>query len=154
MAMKENFISKAPDEESNAKVSPIDNNKTLLIDQFTSDAEPGNPEFVEDIQNMDDAFARFKPQVNVTFTDAEGGSVDETLHFNEMRDFSADGGKGKLVSNSAFLSEAKKNIDENAKLRKTIEQNRKLRDIMNDKESKEELKEMLQALLDELESNK
>ena len=42
--MKENFISMAPDEESNAKVSPVDNNKTLMIDQYTSDAEPGNPE--------------------------------------------------------------------------------------------------------------
>ena len=33
MAIKENFISMAPDEESNAKVSPIDNNKTLMMDQ-------------------------------------------------------------------------------------------------------------------------
>ena len=32
MAMKENFISMAPDEESNAKVSLIDQNKTLMID--------------------------------------------------------------------------------------------------------------------------
>jgi len=154
MAMKENFISMAPDEESNAKVSPIDNNKTLLIDQFTTDVEPGNPDLIEDIQNMDDAFAQFRPKVNVTFTDAEGGSVEETLNFNEMRDFSADGGKGNLVHNSAFLSDAKKKVDANAKIRKTIEQNRKLRDILNDKQSKEELKEMLQALLDELESNK
>ncbi len=154
MAMKENFISMAPDEQSNAKVSPIDNNKTLLIDQFTSEAEPGNPEFVEDIQNMDDAFAHFRPKVNVTFTDAEGGAVDETLNFNEMRDFSADGGKGKLVSNSAFLSETKKKVDASAKIRKTIEQNRKLRDILNDQQAKGELKEMLQALLDELESSK
>lgn len=152
--MKENFISMAPDEQSNAKVSPIDNNKTLLIDQFTSEAEPGNPEFVEDIQNMDDAFAHFRPKVNVTFTDAEGGAVDETLNFNEMRDFSADGGKGKLVSNSAFLSETKKKVDASAKIRKTIEQNRKLRDILNDQQAKGELKEMLQALLDELESSK
>ena len=52
MAMKENFISMAPDEESNAKVSPIDNNKTLMIDQYTSNVEPGNPEFVENIQTL------------------------------------------------------------------------------------------------------
>ena len=32
MAMKENFISMAPDEESSAKVSLIDQNKTLMID--------------------------------------------------------------------------------------------------------------------------
>ena len=45
MAIKENFISMAPDEESSAKVSLIDNNKTLMIDQYTSDVEPGNPEY-------------------------------------------------------------------------------------------------------------
>ena len=151
MAMKENFISMAPDEESSAKVSLIDQNKTLMIDQYTSDVEAGNPEFVEDIQNIGDAFAHFKPKVNVTFTDAEGGAVEETLKFGELRDFEAGGGKGKLVQNSAFLSGVKEEIDTNTKIRKSIEQNRKLRDILKDAGSREELKEMLQAMLDELE---
>ncbi len=154
MAMKENFISMAPDEESSAKVSLIDQNKTLMIDQYTSDVDPGNPEFVEDIQNIGDAFAHFKPKVNVTFTDAEGGAVEETLKFGELRDFEAQGGKGKLVQNSAFLSGVKEEIDTNAKIRKSIEQNRKLRDILKDAGSREELKEMLKAMLDELEGNK
>lgn len=153
MAMKENFISMAPDEESNAKVSPIDNNKTLLIDQFTTDAEPGSPEFVEDIHNINDAFAHFQPKVEVDFVDEEGGSVNETLHFNEIRDFEAQGGKGNLVSNSEFLSGVKAKIDTTAKVRKSIEQNRKLRDILKEGESREELKEMLKALLDELENS-
>ena len=143
----------APDEESNAKVSPIDNNKTLMMDQYTSDVEPGNPELVEDIQTIDDAFAHFKPSVEVDFIDEEGGSVNEKLHFNELRDFEAQGGKGKLVSNSTFLSGVKQNIDVNAKIRKNIEQNRKLRDILKDKSSRAELKEMLKAMLDELEGN-
>ena len=154
MAMKENFISMAPDEESKAKVSLIDQNKTLMIDQYTSDVEPGNPEFVEDIQNIGDAFAHFKPKVNVTFTDAEGGSVEETLKFGELRDFEAQGGKGKLVQNSAFLSGVKEEIDTNAKIRKSIEQNRKLRDILKDAGSREELKAMFQSMLDELEETK
>ena len=134
MAMKENFISMAPDEESNAKVSPIDNNKTLMIDQYTS-------------------FAHFMPKVEVDFVDEEGGSVNETLHFSELRDFEAQGGKGKLVQNSEFLSGVKKKIDTNAKIRKSIEQNRKLRDILKDASAKEELKEMLQAMLEELENS-
>jgi hypothetical protein len=154
MAMKENFISMAPDEESSAKVSLIDQNKTLMIDQYTSDVEAGNPEFVEDIQNIGDAFAHFKPKVNVTFTDAEGGAVEETLKFGELRDFEAGGGKGKLVQNSAFLSGVKEEIDTNVKIRKSIEQNRKLREILKDAGSREELKEMLQAMLAELEGNK
>ena len=154
MAMKENFISMAPDEESSAKVSLVDQNKTLMIDQYTSDVEPGNPEFVEDIQNIGDAFAHFKPKVDVTFTDAEGGSVEETLKFGELRDFEAQGGKGKLVQNSAFLSGVKEEIDTNAKIRKSIEQNRKLRDILKEAGSREELKAMLQGMLDELEGAK
>lgn len=115
MAMKENFISMAPDEESNAKVNPIDNNKTLMIDQYTSNVEPGDPEFVEDIQNINDAFAHFKPSVEVDFVDEEGGSVNEVLHFSEIRDFEAQGGKGRLVANSQFLSGVKKRLIPTAK---------------------------------------
>ncbi|MBR5042152.1 MAG: hypothetical protein IKX67_02845 [Bacteroidales bacterium] len=152
--MKENFISMAPDEESSAKVSLIDQNKTLMIDQYTTDVDAGNPEFVEDIQNIGDAFAHFKPKVDVTFTDADGGAVEETLKFGELRDFEAQGGKGKLVQNSQFLSGVKEDIDTNAKIRKSIEQNRKLREILKDAGSRAELKEMLQAMLDELEGAK
>ena len=152
--MKENFISVAPDEESSAKVSLVDQNKTLMIDQYTTDVDAGNPEFVEDIQNIGDAFAHFKPKVDVTFTDAEGGAVEETLKFGELRDFEAQGGKGRLVQNSPFLSGVKEQIDTNVKIRKSIEQNRKLRDILKDAGSREELKEMLQSMLDELEAAK
>ena len=151
MAMKENFISMAPDEESSAKVSLIDQNKTLMIDQYTSDVEAGNPEFVEDITNIDDAFQHFKPKVDVTFTDAEGGAVEETLKFGEIRDFEAQGGKGRLVQNSPFLSGTKEQIDTNVKIRKSIEQNRKLRDILKEAGSRDELKTMLQSMLSELE---
>ena len=154
MALKENFISMVLDEESNVKVSPIDNNKTLMIDQYTSDAEPGNPEFVEDIHNINDAFAHFKPTVEVDFIDEEGGSVNEKLHFNELRDFEAQGGKGRLVENSQFLSGVKQKMDTNAKIRKSIEQNRKLRDILKEGKSRDELKAMLQAMLAELEGAK
>ena len=152
--MKENFISVAPDEESSAKVSLVDQNKTLMIDQYTTDVDAGNPEFVEDIQNIGDAFAHFKPKVDVTFTDAEGGAVEETLKFGELRDFEAQGGKGRLVQNSPFLSGVKEQIDTNVKIRKSIEQNRKLRDMLKEAGSREELKEMLQQMLDELEADK
>ena len=152
--MKENFISMAPDEESSAKVSLVDQNKTLMIDQYTSDVEAGNPEFVEDIQNIGDAFEHFKPKVGVTFTDAEGGAVEETLKFGELRDFEANGGNGRLVQNSPFLSGVKMTIDTNAKIRKSIEQNRKLRDMLKEAGSREELKEMLQSMLDELNNAK
>lgn len=150
MAIKENFISKAPDEESGAVVQLIDQNKTLMIDQYTKDVEPGNPELVEDITCIGDAFDHFKPQVDVDFVDEEGGTVSETLHFSELRDFEAQGGKGRLVENSQFLSGVKAKIDTNAKVRKSIEQNRKLREILKEESSREELKAMLKAMLAEL----
>ena len=128
----------------------IDQNKTLMIDQYTTDVDAGNPELVEDIQNINDAFEHFKPKVNVTFTDEEGGAVEETLRFGELRDFEAQSGKGRLVQNSPFLSGTKEKIDTNVKIRKSIEQNRKLRDILKDAGSREELKELLQSMLDEL----
>ena len=152
--MKENFISMAPDEESSAKVSLVDQNKTLMIDQYTTDVDAGNPEFVEDIHNINDAFEHFKPKVDVTFTDADGGAVDETLKFGELRDFEAGGGKGRLVENSPFLSGVKMKIETNQKIRKSIEQNRKLRDILKEAGSREELKEVLQSMLNELEEAK
>lgn len=154
MAMKENFISMAPDEESNAAVSLIDNNKTLMMDQYTSDVEPGDPQFVEDIQNINDAFAHFKPAVEVDFVDEEGGSVNEKLKFSELRDFEAQGGKGRLVENSAFLSGVNMKIESSAKIRKSVEQNRKLRYMLKDATAKDELKQMLKAMLAELEAEK
>ena len=92
--------------------------------------------------------------MDVTFTDEEGGAVEETLKFGELRDFEAGGGKGRLVENSPFLSGVKMKIETNTKIRKSIEQNRKLRDILKDAGSREELKEMLKSMLDELEGAK
>lgn len=152
--LKENFISQAPDEESNAKVTPLDNNKTIIIDQYTSDVEVGNSELFEGPKTMQDVFAHFKPTVDVEFEDEMGGIVSEKLHFNEMRDFEANGGKGNLVANSPFLSGAKSKVDVAAKIRKQIEQNRRLRDILKDEEGKAELKELLEALLQEIKEQK
>lgn len=147
--MRENFISDAPDELSGAKVNLIDNNKTLYIDQFTD--FPGDPELVQNVRTIDDAFQTFKPSVDVTFEDEEGGSVDETLSFSEIRDFEAREGKGQLVKNSPFLSGVKSKIDVHADMRKNIEKNRKLRDLLKDATSRGELKSVLTALLAELE---
>ena len=144
---EKNFISKATDEESGSQVSALDTNKTLFIDQYTSDAQGEDPELFEDV------FDHFKPSVEVNFSDDDGGIVTETLHFNEIKDFEANGGKGNLVANSEFLSKKKAEMDSVAKVRKQIEQNKKLRDILKDAGSKEELKDYLEYLLNELEEN-
>ena len=150
---EKNFISKATDEESGSNVSALDTNKTLFIDQYTSDAQGEDPELFEDAKTIGDVFDHFKPNVEVQFTGEDGGVISETLHFNEIRDFEADGGKGNLVANSEFLSDQKAQMDSFGKVRKQIEQNKKLRDILKDPKSKEELKDYLEYLLNELKEN-
>lgn len=150
---EKNFISKATDEESGSNVSALDTNKTLFIDQYTSDAQSEDPELFEEAKTIQDVFDHFKPSVEVEFTDEEGGMVTETLQFKEIKDFEANGGKGNLVANSEFLSGQKEQMDSYAKVRKQIEQNKKLRDILKDPKSKEELKDYLEYLLGELEEN-
>jgi hypothetical protein len=152
--MRENFISKDLEEDPGAKVNAIDANKTLIIDQYTDEA-PVEAELFQDAKTMKDVFDHFKPSVEVEFANEEGEIVPETLHFNEMKDFDVNGGKGNLVMNSPFLSDIKIHADNSSKVRKQLEQNTKLRNILKDAQAREDLKVMLQAMLDELEqSNK
>ncbi len=152
--MRENFISKDIEEDAGAKVNAIDANKTLIIDQYTSEA-PVEAELFQDAKTMNDVFEHFKPTVDVEFENEAGETIPETLHFNEMKDFDVNGGKGNLVMNSPFLSEIKINADNSSKVRKQLEQNTKLRNILKDPQAREDLKAMLQSMLDEIEqSNK
>ena len=150
---EKNFISKATDQESGANISVLDTNKTLMIDQYTDDADEYEPELLEDATKLADVFAHFKPSVDVEFKDENGGVVTETLHFNEIRDFETNGGKGNLVTNSEFLSNIKSEIDNSIKMMQQIKQNKRLKDIMKDPNGRKELKEYLEFLLSEIENN-
>jgi hypothetical protein len=152
MSLRENFISDAPDEETGGKVNAISQNKTLYIGQFSDTVS--EPELFQEAQTMKDVFEKFKPQTNVEFQTEEGDYVEETLSFNDMKDFEINNGSGQLVQNSSFLLSTKSNIEANAKIKKQIEQNKRLRDLLAKQESKEELRNVLQNLLDELESTK
>jgi len=152
MSLRENFISDTPDEEAGGKVNAISQNKTLYIGQFTDSVD--EPELFQEATNINAVFEKYKPKMNVEFQDENGDTVEETLAFNEMSDFDSNGGNGKLVSNSSFLLDVKSNIEINAKMKKQIEQSKRLRDILGDQQSKEELRNVLQNLLDELEDKK
>jgi len=152
MSLRENFISDAPDEETGGKVNAISQNKTLYIGQFTDTVD--EPELYQEAETLSAVFEKFKPKVNVEFQTEDGGYLEETLSFNDMKDFEVNNGNGQLVSNSDFLLSVKNNIDANAKMRKNIEQNKRLRDLIGNTESKEELRNVLQNLLDELEGGK
>lgn len=150
--LRENFISDAPDEETGGKVNAISQNKTLYIGQFTDRVT--EPELYQNATNINQVFEHFKPSVEVDFQDEGGDIHEETIRFNEMKDFEVNNGNGQLVTNSSFLLDLKSNIDANAKMKKQIEQSKRIRDILGSKQSKQELREVLQYLLDELENSK
>jgi hypothetical protein len=152
MSLRENFISDAPDEETGGKVNAISQNKTLYIGQFTDTVN--EPELFQEAETIEAVFDKFKPNINVEFQSEDGGYVEENLAFNNMKDFEVNNGSGQLVQNSAYLLSVKNNIDANAKMRKNIEQNKRLRDLIGNTESREELRNVLQNLLDEIEGAK
>jgi hypothetical protein len=92
--------------------------------------------------------------VTVDFQDERGDILEETIRFKEMKDFEVNNGDGQLVTNSSFLLDLKSNIDASAKIRKQIEQSKRIRDILGNNQSKQELRDVLQYLLEELESCK
>ena len=152
MSLRENFISDAPDEETGGKVNAISQNKTLYIGQFTDNVN--EPELFQEAETIEDVFEKFKPNINVEFQSEDGSSVEENLAFHNMKDFEVNNGSGQMVQNSSYLLSVKNNIDANAKMRKNIEQNKRLRDLIGNTESREELRNVLQNLLDEIEGAK
>jgi hypothetical protein len=159
---KENYLSRIEDEESSARIDGLSQNKTLYVDQFTAEVSFENKGLaMEEVEEngqkvgkyprtLKEVFAYFSPAVNVDFTGEEGEEKRETLHFKEMKDFEINNGKGKLIDNSPFLSElrSKKESFENAQ--KKIEKNPKLRIMLKDAEAKNELKQLLESISDEL----
>ena len=163
---KENYLSKFEDEDSSAGIEGLSQNKTLYADQFTTDVTFENRGLaMEEVEengqkrgvyprSMKEVFAYFKPAVDATFMDEEGGTVKETLHFKEVKDFEINNGKGNLVSNSPFLSNLKIRKENCENVQKQIEKNARLRDILKDAEAKNELKELLESILAELNNAK
>jgi len=159
---KENYLSRIEDEESSARIEGLSQNKTLYVDQFTSDVTYENrglamKEIEENGQKrgiyprtMKEVFAYFKPKVDVEFT-GEGGEIKrESLNFKEMKDFEINNGKGNLVNNSPFLSELRSQRDNCENVQRQIEKNARLRDILKNPEARNELKELLESLRVEL----
>ena len=164
---KENYLSKFEEEDSSAGIEGLSQNKTLYVDQFTSDVTYENrglamEEVEEDGQKrgvyprtMKEVFAYFKPKVEVDFAGDGGETKKEILNFKEMKDFEINNGKGNLVTNSPFLSDLRSKKENCENVQKQIEKNARLRDILKDPESRGELKTLLESLLVELnESNK
>jgi len=159
---QENYLSRIEDEESSAGIEGLSQNKTLYVDQFTSEVTFENRGLaMEEVEenglkrgvyprSMKEAFAYFKPAVEVEFSGDAGETQKEVLNFKEMKDFEINNGKGNLITNSSFLSDLRNKKENCEAVQKQIEKNARLRDILKDAEAKNELKALLEAMLAEL----
>ena len=139
------------DDDRGGKVNEIPHSKPLYAGQFTNIVN--DPELLK-ATNLKAVFEHFKPEVEVDFEDEEGVTVNENLKFGEIGDFEVKNGNGKLVTNSPFLSELKSNIEANGKMSKLISQNSRIKNMLSNSQSKEDLRNVLQYLLNELENVK
>jgi hypothetical protein len=164
---KENFFFFFEDEDSSAGIEGLSQNKTLYVDQFTSEVTFANrglamQEVEENGQkrgvypkSIKEVFAHFKPNVEVELLGDTDETKKEIFNFKEIKDFEINNGKGNLVNNSPFLSDLRSKKENCENVQKQIEKNARLREILKDAESRGELKTLLETLLLELnESNK
>ena len=159
---KENYLSRIEDEESSAGIEGLSQNKTLYVDQFTTDVTYENRGLaMEEVEEngqkrgvypktMKEVFAYFKPKVEVDFNGDGGETKKEVLNFKEMKDFEVNNGKGNLITNSPFLSDLRNKKENCENVQKQIEKNARLRDILKDSEARNELKSLLESILVEL----
>ncbi|UHG92606.1 hypothetical protein [Spirosoma oryzicola] len=135
--------------DANEAIADIQKNRTLLVQKLTADA-PFKPKIEEKMETVDAVFARFKPEIDIEFEDAEGTGLEETLHFNNLGDF----GKKGITAQSPFLQDLQSQQDDYQKFIKQLKSNKVLQKILADPSAKESYITALRAMLQELEDAK
>ncbi|MBO0950455.1 hypothetical protein [Fibrella forsythiae] len=132
--------------DANEAISDIQKNRTLLVQKLTANA-PFKPVIEEKLETVDAVFARYKPTIDVSFDDAEGQGVDETLRFQNLGDF----GRKGITAQSPFLQGLNSQQEDYQKFIKQLKSNKVLQKILTDPASKAIYLTALQAMIQELE---
>jgi len=135
--------------DANEAISDIQKNRTMLVQKLTADA-PFKPKIEEKLETVDSVFARYKPQIDIEFSDAEGTGVEEALRFTNLGDF----GKKGITAQSPFLQGLQGQQDDYQKFIKQLKSNKVLQKILADPAAKENYLTALRAMLQELEEAK
>lgn len=127
----------------------IPQNRTLMAEKLTKDA-PVKPEVVHGLQTIDDVFNHYKPELNLDFEDADGGSKKETLNFRGLGDFGVKG----IINQSDFLKSNAVQKEEYLKVIKQLKTNKILKAALTDPDAKQALLDAIQGMMTELQTNK
>ncbi len=135
-----------PTEVSEA-ISEIAQNRTLMVEQLTSDA-PVKPEIAYGLTNMEQVFEHFKPKIEVEFETEDGSGKEEEIEFKNIGDF----GKKGVISQSSFLQDLQRQQDNYRLFIKYLRSNKVLQKLLADPDSKEAYLAALKSMIQELET--
>jgi len=133
-------------QEASEAISEISQNRTLLVEQLTSDP-PVKPEMVEGLKTVEEVFEHFKPKVEVEFEQEDGSEIKEELSFNNLGDF----GKKGVTAQSSFLQDLQRQQDNYQQFIKFLRSNKILQKLLADPDAKVAYLAALQSMIDELE---
>jgi hypothetical protein len=127
----------------------IQSNRTLVAQKLTNTTSV-KPEVVHGLTTVEDVFAHFKPNVEMSFENEDGLTSRETLSFTNLGDFGLKG----ITAQSPFLSDLNTKQEQYQKIIKQLKTNKLLKAALATPEGKQNLMGALQALLNEIKSGK
>ncbi len=130
-------------------MADIAQNRTMFIQKLTAE-DPIKPEAAYNLTSTEQVFEHFKPQIAVEFENAEGGTVNEELRFNNVGDF----GANNITKQSRFLSDLNIQQDQYQKIMKQLKTNKVMKSVLDNPETKAAFVDALNGLIQELENNK
>ncbi len=131
--------------EAFVDISP---NKTLFVQQLTHH-EPVKPEKAEGLKTVEDVFRHFQPQVDVAFDTEDGTTVNETLHFRNLGDFTVK----NIVQQSNTLRDLNVESDMYLNIIRQLKTNKTLKATLENPETRQAFAAALESLARELQQN-
>ncbi|RAJ88090.1 type VI secretion system (T6SS) VipA/Hcp2 family protein [Chitinophaga dinghuensis] len=131
--------------EAFVDISP---NKTLFVQQLT-EQEPIKPEIVEGLKTVEEVFKHFKPKVSVDFEQKDGSTVNETLHFDHLGDFSVK----SMIQQSNQLRDLNVESEMYLNIIRQLKTNKTLKATLENPETRQAFAAALENLAKELQQN-
>lgn len=132
--------------DASEAIADIPYNRTLLVEKLTAE-DPINPEKVEKLSSIEEVFAHFKPNIDVTFENEDGQDINENFKFMTVADFLLK----NMMKTSPFLKDLENQKNFYNKTMKQLRSNKILQKALQNAENKDAFVETLKVLLEELE---
>lgn len=146
---RKTVITKVLDVDAQDGIIEFPQNRTLYADQFTENVMGGKKDRVGfSPKCLEDVFEYYQPSKSEIPLDIEGdGTTYEDFSFKSIKDFEDD----QLIEQSELLSSEKGKLDAYNAVIHQLEKNKTLRNALKDEAAKNNLKNALKALANEIE---